>query len=121
VLVAVLTGLRIGEILALRWKRIDLLGSTIEVAENYSCGEFVSPKTKSSRRVIPISAALAGVFKTLRMESGQSSELESVVHAKVQANPQLIFGRSSAILRVPSAVGFTAKESRIVSMQNRTR
>ena len=38
--------MRIGEILAARWKRIDLLRGTIEVAENYSCGEFVSPKTK---------------------------------------------------------------------------
>jgi hypothetical protein len=46
--VAVLTGMRIGEILALRWKRIDSLHGTIEVAENYSCGEFVTPKTKSS-------------------------------------------------------------------------
>jgi len=63
VAVAVLTGLRIGEILALRWKRIDLLGATLEVAENYSSGEFVSPKTKSSRRVIPISSELRRVLE----------------------------------------------------------
>src|SRR5215472_11418151 len=44
VAIAVLTGMRIGEILALRWKRIDLLGGTLEVAENYSSGEFGSPK-----------------------------------------------------------------------------
>ena len=66
VAVAVLTGMRIGEILALRWKRIDLLGATLEVAENYSSGEFGSPKTKSSRRVIPISSALAGVLESQR-------------------------------------------------------
>ena len=61
--VAVLTGMRIGEILALRWKRIDLLGATLEVAENYSSGEFGPPKTKSSRRVIPISSALRRVLE----------------------------------------------------------
>ena len=61
--VAVLTGMRIGEILALRWKRIDVLRGTIEVAENYSCGEFVTPKTKSSCRVIPMSSALVDVLQ----------------------------------------------------------
>ena len=59
VAIAVLTGMRIGEILALRWRRVDLLGATLEVAENYnsSTGEFGTPKTKKSRRVIPISSA----------------------------------------------------------------
>jgi len=68
VAVAVLTGMRIGEILALRWKRIDTLRGTIEVAENYSCGEFVTPKTKSSRRVIPMSSVLAGVLEKHRAD-----------------------------------------------------
>ena len=58
VLTAVLTGMRIGEILALRWKRLDFLRATIEVAETFSDGQFGTPKTKSSRRVIPMSAAL---------------------------------------------------------------
>jgi integrase len=53
--IAVLTGLRIGEILALRWKRIDLLRKTLEVAETFSEGEFGSPKTRSSHRVITYS------------------------------------------------------------------
>jgi len=61
--VAVLTGMRIGEILALRWKRIDLLGGTLEIAESYSKGEFGPPQTKSSRRVIPISSALRRVLE----------------------------------------------------------
>jgi integrase len=64
VAVAVLTGMRNGEILALRWKRIDLLGATLEVAKNYSSGEFGSPKTRSSRRVIPVSSALRSVLET---------------------------------------------------------
>jgi integrase len=64
--VAVFTGLRIGELLALRWKRIDLLNGTIEVAETYSSGEFGPPKTRSSRRTIPMSTSLVELFKHLR-------------------------------------------------------
>jgi integrase len=64
--VAVLTGMRIGEILGPRWKRIDLLGGTLEIAESYSKGEFGPPKTKSSRRVIPISTALLRVLEAQR-------------------------------------------------------
>jgi integrase len=69
VVIAVLTGLRIGEILALRWKRVDLLRRTIEVAETFSDGEFGSPKTRSSRRVIPMSESLQ---KTLEAHKSRS-------------------------------------------------
>jgi integrase len=53
------------------FKRIDLLRGTIEVAENYSCGEFVTPKTKSSRRVIPMSSALIDVLQKHRTDGDQ--------------------------------------------------
>jgi integrase len=66
VLLAVLTGMRIGEILGLRWKRADLLRSTIEIAETFSSGKFGSPKTRSSNRVIPMSSALRGVLEAYR-------------------------------------------------------
>lgn len=69
VLIAVLTGLRIGEILALRWKRADLLRRTIEVAETFSDGEFGSPKTRSSRRVIPMSESLGKALEAYKSRS----------------------------------------------------
>ncbi len=70
---AVLTGLRIGEILALRWKRVDLLRRTIEVAESYSDGEFGSPKTRSSNRVIPISGFLRGLLESHLAETDRTA------------------------------------------------
>jgi integrase len=66
VLLAVLTGMRIGEILVLWWKRVDLLRGTIEIAKSYSGGQFGSPKTRSSTRVIPMSSALQSVLNTHR-------------------------------------------------------
>jgi integrase len=67
VLTAVLTGMRIGEILALRWNRVDFLRGNIEVSETYSDGRFGSPKTRSSRRVIPMSSALCKVLGSYRV------------------------------------------------------
>lgn len=58
--------MRIGEILGLRWKRVDLLRGTIEVAESSSDGEFGSPKTRSSNRVIPVSGYLRSVLEAHR-------------------------------------------------------
>lgn len=64
--VAVLTGMRIGEILGLRWKRVDLLHKTLEVAETFSDGDFGTPKTNSSNRVLPISSGLCEVLEAQR-------------------------------------------------------
>jgi integrase len=66
VLLAVLTGMRIGEILALRWKRVDLLRNTIEVAETFSDGQFGPPKTRSSCRVVPVSSSLRQAIEAHR-------------------------------------------------------
>jgi integrase len=82
--IAVLTGLRIGEILGLRWKRIDLLHSMMEVAETYSSGEFGPPKTRSSRRTIPISSSLVEIFKRLRP---LSCEPETLVFTTAKGTP----------------------------------
>jgi len=66
VVTAVLTGMRIGEILALRWNRLDFIRGNIEVSETFSNGRFGTPKTRSSRRVIPMSSALRGAFERHR-------------------------------------------------------
>ena len=66
VVTAVLTGMRIGEILALRWSRLDFIRGNIEVSETYSDGKFGTPKTRSSRRVIPMSSALRAACETHR-------------------------------------------------------
>jgi integrase len=78
VVVAVLTGMRIGEILALRWKRLDFLRGTIEVAESYSNGQFGTPKTKSSRRVIPMSTSLRDYLEAHKLRCKRTSPDELV-------------------------------------------
>jgi len=58
VLLAVMTGLRIGEILALRWGRINFLTATLRVEETCYEGHFGTPKTKASRREFPLSSTV---------------------------------------------------------------
>ncbi len=55
VLLLALTGLRIGEMLALRRRNVDLLVGVIRVRETVYEGSFSTPKTRSSRRDIPMS------------------------------------------------------------------
>lgn len=77
VLVAVLTGMRIGEILALRWGRINLLRNTISIEESYS-GRFGPPKTKSSRRTVPISSVLRLVLDAQHARCKNTGERDLV-------------------------------------------
>ncbi len=65
-LLLVLSGLRIGELLALRWGCIDLDARALRVCETVYDGHFDQPKTKRSMRTIPIGAETAEIFAALR-------------------------------------------------------
>lgn len=72
VLVAALTGMRIGELLALRWKHVDFLREAIQIRETVSEGRFGTPKTKSSRRDVPISIVVRDALAAQRRRSQQT-------------------------------------------------
>jgi integrase len=69
VLVAVMTGLRIGEILALRWGRINLGAGTLRVEETCYKGTFGTPKTRASRREVPLTPAVVQALQERRVSS----------------------------------------------------
>jgi integrase len=48
------TGLRIGELLALRWRTLDLEHRTLAVRESVFEGKFQPPKTLKAKRTIPL-------------------------------------------------------------------
>ncbi len=54
VLLAILTGLRVGEILALRWQDVDLDEGELRVVQAVYRGCLGSPKTRGSKRTIPL-------------------------------------------------------------------
>lgn len=98
VVTAVLTGMRIGEILALRWNRLDFLRGTIEVTETYSDGQFGTPKTRSSRRVIPMSAALSEALKIHRASCTGSTPQDLVFRTTkgTPLSPKNLYNRALA-------------------------
>lgn len=48
------TGMRISEVLGLRWKNVDLDAGWIKIEERFSRGDTAQPKTAKSRRPLPL-------------------------------------------------------------------
>src|SRR5262249_19597571 len=56
---AAMTGLRRGELLALRWRDIDWSAGVIRVRRSYTRGQFGTPKSRRSSRAVPLADAVA--------------------------------------------------------------
>jgi integrase len=72
---ALLTGLRIGEVLALSWKDVDFTIGQIRVTRGYYRGLMGSPKTKCSRRSVPLPDVLRQALSDLREKAQAGEEL----------------------------------------------
>jgi integrase len=64
---AVHTGMRPGELLALKWEDVDIEAASLQVKRTLSTtGEFTAPKTKRSRRRIDLGPACVSALKEHR-------------------------------------------------------
>ena len=86
VVITVLTGLRIGELLALRWKHLDFVHDVIHVRETVHEGRFGSPKTKSSRRDVPMSQPVREALMAQRSEQ-TGADAERLVFVSRNGTP----------------------------------
>jgi integrase len=66
-LLAILTGLRIGEILGLRGKDLDLDSGELRVEQACYRGHLGSPKTQGSKRCLPLPSGLVEVLVQYRL------------------------------------------------------
>lgn len=64
-LTAATSGLRQGELIALRWEDVDWSAQRIRVRRNHVLGEFDTPKSRRGSRSVPITARLAGELDRL--------------------------------------------------------
>ena len=114
VLLALCTGMRIGEVCALKWEDVDFAQKTVIVKHTvgriYNCElkstERVhsSPKTKNSCREIPISKQL---FQALKMVSKQSQSpyvVGTSIQSKEPRSYRDYFGRLLKRLDIPHLV-----------------
>jgi integrase len=71
---AAMTGLRRGELLALRWRDVDWVVRLIRVRRNYVRGEFGTPKSHRSSRAVPLADTLAAELKRHYQQSSFTSD-----------------------------------------------
>ncbi|HWG08506.1 MAG TPA: tyrosine-type recombinase/integrase [Solirubrobacteraceae bacterium] len=64
-LTAAFTGLRMGELIALRWRDIDYVASAVRVRASYTAGALTTPKSGKTRAV-PLAPDVAEVLRRLR-------------------------------------------------------
>ena len=74
-LLLLFTGMRIGELLALRWGNVDLRNRAIRVVETVYDGVFDRPKTKRGVRTIPIGPLASEVLAGVRPPQAEGAKL----------------------------------------------
>jgi len=89
-----LTGLRIGELLAVRWRCLDLEIGTLSVRESVYEGKFQSPKTRKSRRTMPLGPQTIVWLREHRLRA-KRIESDDLVFGNRQGQPL----RESKLLR----------------------
>jgi integrase len=67
-LTAAMTGLRRGELVALRWRDVDFAGQAIRVRANYSYGQLVTPKSGKIRTVPMVPDVATALAKLTQRE-----------------------------------------------------
>ena len=68
-LAAAMTGMRQGELFALRWRDVDWSARRIRVRRNFVRGEFGTPKSKRSSRSVPLASRVATELELLSQTS----------------------------------------------------
>ena len=90
-LVAAMTGLRLGELVALRWRDVDWVAGVIRVRRNYVRGRYGTPKSRRSSRAVPMADEVGGVLDRLFQAS------------TFQGDDDLVFGHPTTGKAIPKA------------------
>ena len=109
------TGLRIGELLALRWSVLDLDNGTLAVRESVFEGNFQPPKTARAVRTIPLGPHVVGVLTRHRARSSRT-ETNDLVFGNAMGNP---FRESKLLTRVLQPAAESAGLGRVTWHQFR--
>ena len=84
---AAMTGLRHGELLALRWRDVDWTVMRIRVRQNFVLGEYGTPKSRRSTRSVPMAAEVGGELERLFQASSRQADDDLVFADPVTGEP----------------------------------
>jgi integrase len=63
------SGLRVGELLGLKWEDVDFKGNVIHIRRSIVKQKIGPPKTEASQKPIPLNAALAKALRLWKMKT----------------------------------------------------
>jgi len=86
-LTAAMTGLRQGELIALRWQDVDWQAGRLRVRRNYVRGEWGTPKSRRSSRSVPMVDRVAAELERHFQESAYQSDGSLVFPHPDTGNP----------------------------------
>jgi integrase len=98
VTVALGTGLRRGELLALRWRDIALLEGKLQVREAWVCGQFQAPKSVTSVRAFEVGAVTLAALNEQWQESRYRSD-DDLVFCHLELGSPLNASKLTILLR----------------------
>lgn len=81
-----LTGLRVGELLALCWKDLDFQNHTLQVNRSLWRRQLMTPKTKRSRRMLHMPAGLSDILQ-MHQETSRWTDADDFVFVKPDGSP----------------------------------
>jgi integrase len=82
------TGLRQGELRALRWQDVDIEARRVRVRRSVVLGKIDTPKSARSVRSVPLTAELASMLEALRDDAAFSSDDALVFGHPESGDPQ---------------------------------
>lgn len=86
-LTAAMTGLRQGELVALRWADVDWLAGVIRVRRNYTRREWGTPKSRRSSRAVPMPSQVAAELERHFQGSAHQADADLVFGHPETGNP----------------------------------
>jgi integrase len=98
---AAMTGLRMGELLALRWEDIDWTARRVRVRRAFVRGEFTTPKSVRGSRSVPLAARVSAELDELSKRSAYSADDDLVFAHPLLGKP---LDRSKVLKRFKAAL-----------------
>ena len=74
VLLGLLTGMRVGEILGLRWQDVDLKACQLRIRQTICRGALNTPKTKGSWRLLPLPPVVVQALTVIRPDTARMTD-----------------------------------------------